>query len=69
VSGFFLIGDKDVSRPTEGRDTFELHPTYRGVIDGLRFAGFSEVIELVGFADPPHDLYRTGSRRCFLALR
>lgn len=69
VSAFFLLGDKDVARPTEGRDDYELHPTYRAVIDGLRFAGFAEVIELVGLADPPHDLYHAGNRRCFLALR
>jgi 2-polyprenyl-3-methyl-5-hydroxy-6-metoxy-1,4-benzoquinol methylase len=69
VSAFFLLGDKDVARPTEGRDEYELHPTYRAVIDGLRFAGFSEVIELVGEADPPHDLYEAGNRRCFLAVR
>jgi SAM-dependent methyltransferase len=69
VSAFFLLGDKDVDRPTEGRERYELHPTYRAVIDGLRFAGFAEVIELVGVADPPHDLYHAGQRRCFLALR
>lgn len=69
VSAFFLLGDKDVDRPTEGREAYELHPTYRAVIDGLRFAGFSQVFELTGDADPPHDLYHGGTRRCFLAVR
>lgn len=69
VSAFFLLGDKDVERPTEGRDAYEMHPTYRAVIDALEYAGFSEAIELVGLADPPHDLYHAGNRRCFLAIR
>lgn len=69
VSAFFLLGDKDVDVPTEGRERYEMHPTYRAVIDGLRFAGFAEIVELDGVADPPHDLYHAGQRRCFVAFR
>jgi SAM-dependent methyltransferase len=69
VSGYFVMGDKDVTAAAEGRESYELHPTYRAVIDTIRHAGFSEIFEIVGRADVPHDLYATGSRRCFLAIR
>jgi tRNA (mo5U34)-methyltransferase len=69
VSAFLLLGEKDVNRPTEGSAAFELHPTYRGAIDTIRYAGFSEVIEIVGLADPPHPTYSNGTRRCFLAIK
>jgi SAM-dependent methyltransferase len=69
VSGYMLFGDKDIDKPNEGREEFELHPTYRGVIDTIRYAGFSEIIEVVGTAEPPHKSYATGNRRCFLAIK
>jgi SAM-dependent methyltransferase len=69
VSGYFIFGNKDVELPEEGRETYELHPTYRGAIDTIRFAGFREVYEVVGDAEKPHDLYRIGGRRCFLAIK
>jgi tRNA (mo5U34)-methyltransferase len=69
VSAFFLMGDKDVNKPTEGREFAEFHPTYRAAIDAIRFAGFSEITECVGEADPEHELYANGSRRCFLAVK
>jgi tRNA (mo5U34)-methyltransferase len=68
-SGYVLIGERDVRIPTEGRDHFELHPTYRGVVESLRYAGFSEVIEVVGTAEPPHPTYASGNRRCFIAIK
>ena len=58
-----------VGEPAEGRETWELHPTYRGANDTIRYAGFSEVIEILGEADPPHLAYLNGSRRCFLAVK
>jgi hypothetical protein len=69
MSAYVLLGGKDVSKPTEGREHIEFHPTYRGAIDTIRYAGFSEVLEIVGTANPPHDLYEKGSRRCFLAVK
>jgi 2-polyprenyl-3-methyl-5-hydroxy-6-metoxy-1,4-benzoquinol methylase len=69
VSAYMLFGDKDVGSSAEGRETFEFHPTYRGAIDTMRYAGFSEVIEVVGTAEPRHELYATGTRRCFLAFK
>jgi len=69
VSAFFLVGDKNVDDPTEGREDWELHPTYRATIETIQYAGFSEVIEIVGRGEPSHPLYGDGRRRCFLAIK
>jgi SAM-dependent methyltransferase len=68
-SGFVLFDTKDASHPHEGRETWEFHPTYRGAIDGLRYAGFREVIEIVANNETASGLYRGGGRRCFLAVK
>jgi 2-polyprenyl-3-methyl-5-hydroxy-6-metoxy-1,4-benzoquinol methylase len=69
VSAYMLFGDKNVDHPAEGREEWEFHPTYRAAIDTIRYAGFSDVIEILGDADPPHPLYESGTRRCFLAIK
>jgi hypothetical protein len=69
VSGYFLFSGKDVERATEGAEEIEFHPTYRGAIDTIRGAGFSEVFEIVGTTQPPHRLYANGTRRCLLAVK
>jgi 2-polyprenyl-3-methyl-5-hydroxy-6-metoxy-1,4-benzoquinol methylase len=69
VSAFFLVGDKNTGDPTEGEEEWELHPTYRGAIESMYYAGFSEVIEIVGRAEVEHPLYSRGQRRCFLAVK
>jgi hypothetical protein len=69
VSAYMLVGDKDVSVAAEGREPLEFLPTYRAVIDTLRYVGFSEVFEIVGPADIPHATYASGRRRCFLAIK
>jgi len=68
-SGFVLFDTKDASHPHEGRESWEFHPTYRGVIDGLRYAGFREVMEIVATDNTASGLYRGGGRRCFLAVK
>jgi len=68
-SGFVLLDTKDASHPHEGREEWEMHPTYRGAIDSLKYAGFSEIVEIVPAEDAPNGLYRTGARRCFLAVK
>ena len=68
-SGFVLFDTKDASHPHEGSEAWEFHPTYRGAIDGLRYAGFSEVIEIVPTDETAIGLYRDGGRRCFLAVK
>jgi hypothetical protein len=69
VSGYFLCGDIDVTNPGQGRESYELRPTYRGAIDTIRYAGFRDVFEIVGDAETPHEFYSNGSRRCFLAIK
>jgi tRNA (mo5U34)-methyltransferase len=68
-AGYALIGDKDIDDPIMGRESWELHPTYRGAIDTIKYAGFREVVEIRGTADPPHLFYEVGERRCFLAIK
>lgn len=68
-SGFVLFDTKDASHPHEGRESWEFHPTYRGAIDALRYAGFREVIEIVATDATASGLYRGGGRRCFLAVK
>jgi 2-polyprenyl-3-methyl-5-hydroxy-6-metoxy-1,4-benzoquinol methylase len=68
-SGFVLFGAKDVDHPHEGSEAWEFHPTYRGAIDALRYAGFSEVLEITATDDTANGLYRDGARRCFLAVK
>jgi SAM-dependent methyltransferase len=68
-SGFVLFDTKDASHPHEGRETWEFHPTYRGAIDALRYAGFREVVEIVATDSTASGLYRGGGRRCFLAVK
>jgi 2-polyprenyl-3-methyl-5-hydroxy-6-metoxy-1,4-benzoquinol methylase len=71
VSAYFLFSDKDVESRTEGRADWEFHPTYRGAIDTIRYAGFSRVVEVVGTHRPGarHPLYESGGRRCFVAFK
>jgi hypothetical protein len=69
VSAYVLLGDKDNTRTVEGREVYEFHPTYRALIDSVRLAGFSEVIEVVGVADPQHVSYEAGTRRVVIAIK
>jgi hypothetical protein len=69
VSAYLMLGDRDVDKADEGRAQWELHPTYRAVIDTILAAGFSDVLEVVGHAEPPHEWYEAGQRRCFLAFK
>ncbi len=69
VSAFIMVGERDISSHAEGRESMEFHPTYRAAIDTIRYAGFSEVIEIVGRCDDPHPSYANAIRRCFLAIK
>lgn len=69
VSGYIMMGNKNVDLSEEGRETYELRPTYRGAIDTIQYAGFRDVFEIVGEAEDPHGVYRAGRRRCFLAVK
>ena len=67
--GLFRDGRQRREPRQRGQESYELHPTYRAVIDTIRHAGFSEIFEVVGRSDNPHPLYATGNRRCFLAIK
>jgi SAM-dependent methyltransferase len=69
VSAYLVTADKDVNRPVEGRESLEFLPTYRAVIDTLHYVGFSTLFEIVGPPDIRHQLYQSGRRRCFLAVK
>ena len=69
ISGYFMVGERDLNNPGEGKESFELHPTYRGAIDTIHYAGFREIYELTGDTDEIPEVYATGQRRCFLAIK
>jgi tRNA (mo5U34)-methyltransferase len=68
VSAYLVVAERDTDKWDEGRDVVELHPTYRALLDGLRWAGFRHLVEVEGIADPPHATYASGNRRCILAF-
>ena len=74
-SGFVLgLGQLIPQEHAAGRIRTELHPTYRGLIDLMRNAGFRQVIEVEGIPDPDwsawqSDIYATKLRRCLIGLR
>jgi SAM-dependent methyltransferase len=69
VSAYLMLGERDVDKADEGSSQWELHPTYRAVIDTIEAAGFTAILEVVGIADPRHEWYDGGQRRCFLAFK
>lgn len=52
----------------EGDLSFELQPTYRGILDTITAAGFGEVVEIVAPTDDV-ELYDSASRRCLVAFK
>jgi tRNA (mo5U34)-methyltransferase len=66
-SGYHVLL-KDPTIPIEGDLCFELQPTYRGILDTIRAAGFREVIEIVAPVTGV-ELYDSGSRRCLVAFK
>lgn len=68
-SGYHVVTQKNTKNPLEGDLSFELQPTYRGLLDTIYSAGFSHVVELFGSASHQIELYNDLSRRCFLAFK
>ena len=64
----YHVALKDDSISIEGDLNFELQPTYRGILDTIKAAGFLEVVEIVAPVDNV-DLYRDASRRCLVAFK
>ena len=68
------ISDKQIKRSGMGAHQIELHPTYRGMIDLIQFAGFkdlTEVVPVLGEDFPERDLdpYFQGYRRTIVAFK
>lgn len=59
---------KDPNISIEGDLSFELQPTYRGILDTIKAAGFGEVVEIVAPTDDI-ELYDSASRRCLVAFK
>ena len=68
-SGFYLVCNKDVNYSAEGEFSYELHPTYRAICDGLQAVGFETIYELVGSAAARVPHYASGNVRSFVAAK
>jgi SAM-dependent methyltransferase len=68
-SGFYLVCHKDVEYSAEGEMSYEFHPTYRAVCEGLQAVGFSTAYEVIGNRadEVPH--YESGNVRTFVAAK
>ncbi|WP_132252385.1 class I SAM-dependent methyltransferase [Methylobacterium segetis] len=64
----YFVRSKDTSSPIEGDLSFELQPTYRGIIDTMRAAGFQDIIELEA-PTSSIELYSDGTRRCLVGFK
>jgi ubiquinone/menaquinone biosynthesis C-methylase UbiE len=69
-----FISDEAIKRPGMGEQQIELHPTYRGLIDIIRFAGFKDLVEvapIIGDNYPAREkeAYYQGLRRTIIAFK
>jgi tRNA (mo5U34)-methyltransferase len=67
--GYIVVGGRDVDRPTNGKYSLELVPTYRGLIETLYEAGFSALVEVIGVADHQINFYDDRVRRTIVAFK
>lgn len=63
----YHVNVANTESPIEGDLSFELQPTYRGILDTISAAGFGEVIEIT--APTNTQLYNNASRRCLVAFK
>lgn len=75
-SGFILaeLSETEFARPGMGEYRIELHPTYRAMIDMIKFAGFRDLVEIIcdipeGVPDREKDPYFQGLRRTIIAFK
>lgn len=75
-SGFInaYINDQQIKRSGMGAQQIELHPTYRGLVDLIHFAGFRNLIEVapvIGaeYPDREKEHYYVGHRRTIIAFK
>jgi len=72
LSALIVVCDKDVDVSLEGTDHVEVHPTYRAMIDLMKAAGFSEILEVVGIPDKyfvSESSYFDQTRRCLICFK
>lgn len=69
ISAYHVITEKPIYKNIEGKETIELHPTYRAVIDSLHQVGFDKIIEIVGSTEITIPNHSDFSIRCFLAFK
>ncbi|MGL6210762.1 MAG: hypothetical protein ACRC14_13145 [Paracoccaceae bacterium] len=73
-SGFILATGEEAVGHAATAVGMELHPTYRGLIDTAKLAGFQDIIELIGIPDPgwpdfDKDPYGSKTRRCIVGFK
>ena len=68
-SSYFVLANKDIKSPIEGDLTFELQPTYRGILETILSSGFKFIVEIIGTNSESIELYNDLSRRCFIAFK
>lgn len=69
------VSDDAIKRPGMGSQQIELHPTYRGLVDIIHFAGFTKLVEVVpiigigdNYPEREKDAYFNGLRRTIIAF-
>ena len=67
VPAYFLQA-KDSGNSLEGDEPFELQPTYRGIIESMRLAGFSTIVEIISDTPSTVELYCDSTRRCLMGI-
>lgn len=68
-SGYYSLSNKNINSPIEGDLSYELQPTYRGILDVIYASGFKHIIEIMTVADVMVEQYSDLSRRCFFAFK
>jgi hypothetical protein len=69
ISAYHLIRHRNKDVSIEGKYAHEFHPTCRAVIDTMKEAGFTIIMEVIGECDVPIDLYMNFTRRCFIGFK
>ncbi|MCA0964722.1 class I SAM-dependent methyltransferase [Salipiger bermudensis] len=75
-SGFITayLNEDQIKRSGMGEQQIELHPTYRGLVDLIHFAGFRNLVEVAPIIGPKYpdrekEHYYVGHRRTIIAFK
>ena len=69
ISGMHIYGERNTNSSIEGEQNVELVPTYRGIIDLLRSAGFRQIYEILGSLSQDVPYYNSRNIRSFLCIK